>query len=130
MAYENGAIQTISRNLLDPRRSKEKLKGSSDDMSIPYGPIVFDPNQDISMGEGVLGVQKIVSIPTKLESTTLIVCYGQDVLIATRQPSGGFDTLSEDFSFVQLLASIVSLIAAIIFLKSASERKSIKEAWR
>ena len=130
VAYENGAIQAIPRNLLDPRRPIDTPPPIGEEYLVPYKHIHYDPAQILSKAARVLGISKISSYPTDLESTTIIVCYGQDIFIATRKPSGGFDTLSEDFSYGQLLASIAGLIIAIFMVRRFAESKALKDAWK
>ncbi|RKO82803.1 hypothetical protein BDK51DRAFT_28737, partial [Blyttiomyces helicus] len=102
----SGHLYGINRRLLDPRRPIGPP--SADDKEeglIPYRPILdFNP---------VPGITRILSTPTSLESTSLVVAYGLDVFFVRRAPSKAFDVLSEDFNHVALVATIAVLIVAI-----------------
>jgi hypothetical protein len=131
VAYEHGAIQGVKRTLLDPRRPTGKP--SSNDQAeglIPYGPIIYDPKEILSYYKPVLGVETIKAVPTELESTTIILCFGLDIFITKRKPSGGFDTLNDSFSYVQLLGTMIALLIGSVVVKRLADRKELVDAWK
>jgi ER membrane protein complex subunit 1 len=65
----------------------------------------------------VLGVEKIITVPTKLESTSLVIALGLDIFITRTSPSKGFDTLSNDFSYSGLILTIICLVSGIAAAK-------------
>lgn len=76
------------------------------------------------------GLRKIVTTPAKLESTTLVFCYGVDLFYTRIAPSRTYDSLTEDFSYALLLITIVALVAAIFVTWILSEKKELREKWR
>lgn len=72
----------------------------------------------------------MVTIPAKLESTTLVFSYGVDLFFTRIAPSRTYDSLTEDFSYALLLITIVVLVAAIFVTWALSEKKELKEKWR
>ncbi len=80
--------------------------------------------------EKVAGIKHIVSAPTLLESTSLVIAYGLDVYQTLRRPSETFDVLSDDFNHPALLATIVGLIVAIYVVDHFAKRKLLAEAWK
>lgn len=78
----------------------------------------------------VEGLKGIVTVPAKLESTTLVFTYGVDLFYTRLAPSKTYDSLTEDFSYALLLITIVALIAAIFVTWILSERKELQEKWR
>lgn len=78
----------------------------------------------------VEGLRGIVTLPTKLESTTLVFAHGVDLFLTRIAPSRTYDSLTEDFSYALLLLTIVALIAAIFVTWVLSEKKELQEKWR
>ena len=104
----------MKRRILDPRRTNVLSSVEKEEMVIPYEPsILIDPKEVSTHYNHVIGVQEIKSSPTDLESTSIVLAYGLDIFSTRRTPSKPFDTLSDDFSYAQLLASILVLIGGI-----------------
>ena len=78
----------------------------------------------------VEGLRGIISVPAKLESTTLVFAYGVDLFFTRVAPSRTYDSLTEDFSYALLLITIVALVAAIFVTWILSERKELRDKWR
>lgn len=78
----------------------------------------------------VEGLRGIVTIPAKLESTTLVFAYGADLYFTQLAPSRTYDSLTEDFSYALLLITIVALVAAIFVTWVLSEKKDLEDKWR
>ena len=78
----------------------------------------------------VEGLRGIVTVPAKLESTTLIFAYGVDLFYTRMAPSRTYDSLTEDFSYALLLITIVALVAAIFVTWVLSEKKDLRDKWR
>lgn len=78
----------------------------------------------------VEGLRGILTVPAKLESTTLVFAYGVDLFYTRLAPSRTYDSLTEDFSYALLLLTIVALVAAIFVTWVLSEKKELREKWR
>lgn len=78
----------------------------------------------------VEGLRDIVTIPAKLESTSLVFAYGLDLFFTRIAPSRTYDSLTEDFSYALLLITIIALIAAILVTWVLSEKKELRDKWR
>lgn len=76
------------------------------------------------------GLRGIVTVPAKLESTTLVFAYGVDLFFTQLAPSKTYDSLTDDFSYALLLLTIVALVVAIFVTWIWSERKELQEKWR
>ena len=76
------------------------------------------------------GLRGIITVPAKLESTTLVFAYGVDLFFTQLAPSRIYDSLTEDFSYALLLITIVALVAAIFVTWILSERKELQEKWK
>jgi hypothetical protein len=77
----------------------------------------------------VRGITKIISVPTKLESTTLVIALGQDIFITRVAPSKYFDILSKDFSYSGLILTFVLLVVGIAVSKHFADSKELSELW-
>lgn len=121
----------VNKRLFDPRRPREKAtKEDQEEMLFPYGPIPDDKRIFLTYGLDVAGVKKIITSPSLLESTTLVFAYGIDTFFTRSSPSRQFDVLSEDFSKVQLLLTIVGLVVAIWVSGPMVRRKRVNALWK
>ncbi|KAF8952668.1 hypothetical protein BGZ46_003410, partial [Entomortierella lignicola] len=112
------SLLAVNKRFFDPRRpigapnAEEK-----EEMLIPYSPIPEDPRLLLSYNLEVAGIKKIVTAPTLLESTTVVVAFGLDTFVTRHAPSKTFDILNEDFSKSQLMLTIV-VLTVVMFVTS------------
>jgi hypothetical protein len=78
----------------------------------------------------IAGVEQIVSSPSSLESTSLVFCYGLDLFFTRRAPSKEFDILSDEFSRVGLVGTMLLLAVGIVVSRRMVNAKKIREAWK
>ncbi|KAF9970863.1 hypothetical protein BGZ73_006289 [Actinomortierella ambigua] len=124
------SVMALNRRWLDPRRpTSTPTAMDKEEMLIPYGPIQADTRMMLSYHLEVAGVRKIVTAPTLLESTTVVVAFGHDLFVTRHAPSKTFDILNEDFSKSQLLLTIVVLLGMLIVTKPMMDKKELKEKW-
>ena len=76
------------------------------------------------------GLRGLTTIPSKLESTTLMFAHGVDLFFTRLAPSKTYDSLTEDFSYALLLLTIVALVVAIFVTWILSEKKELRDKWR
>lgn len=74
-------------------------------------------------------MQKIVSSPALLESTSLVLAYGQDLFFTRVSPSGTFDLLSKSFNKFQLVLIILGLSVAIVFVRPIVKNRQLRQQW-
>jgi hypothetical protein len=65
----------------------------------------------------LLGISKIETSPSLLESTTIVFAYGLDLFSSRTMPSGTFDILSDSFNKAQLLLTMAALTVGILVTK-------------
>lgn len=97
-----------------------------------YNPFVhFNPLTSVTYDNAIEGgIQKIVSSPTRLESTSLVLSFGGlDVHFNRVMPSQGFDSLASDFNHPLLLLILASLAVAVYMLKTLSYNKTLNQNW-
>ncbi|XP_059456208.1 uncharacterized protein LOC132186317 [Corylus avellana] len=124
-------VLALDKRYLDPRRSVNPTQAEKEEGVIPLTdslPII--PQSYVTHALKVEGLRGIVTVPAKLESTTLAFAYGVDLFFTRMAPSRTYDSLTEDFSYALLLITIVALIAAIFVTWVLSERKELQEKWR
>ncbi|KAF5743272.1 exostosin family protein [Tripterygium wilfordii] len=124
-------VLALDKRFLDPRRSINPSEAGKEEGIIPLAdslPIISQSY--VTHAVRVEDLRGIVTVPAKLESTTLVLVYGVDLFFTRLAPSRTYDSLTEDFSYALLLITIVALIAAIFVTWIMSERKELQEKWR
>ncbi|XP_057434689.1 uncharacterized protein LOC130727550 [Lotus japonicus] len=124
-------VLAVDKRFLDPRRTLNPSQAEKEEGIIPLTdslPII--PQSYITHSLKVEGLRGIVTVPAKLESTSLVFAYGVDLFFTQIAPSRTYDSLTEDFSYALLLLTIVALVAAIFATWVLSERKDLEEKWR
>lgn len=74
-------------------------------------------------------MRQIITAPSLLESTSLVLAVGTDLFLTRVATSGTFDVLSENFNKVQLVLTVVGLAVAIAITKPMVRRKQLRERW-
>ncbi|KAJ3103890.1 hypothetical protein HDU96_009126 [Phlyctochytrium bullatum] len=131
LGLQTNQVYGINKRFLDVRRPLGQP--SSDDREeglIPYRPVLdYNPREVMSYNLDIAGVEKIVSSPSEIESTSLVAAYGLDLFFTRRAPSKVFDVLSEDFNYLSLILTIVALVIGIQVAKYFSTRKRLFDQW-
>lgn len=122
LAYlpETHAVIGIPRGILEPRRpvGREPTAAEQEEGLMRYTPVVeLDARSIISHELDVLGIERIITSPTTLESTSLVLSYGLDVFGTRVTPSLPFDLLGKGFNKVTLITTVVGLFAGVLALK-------------
>ncbi|KAL8137095.1 hypothetical protein V2J09_003096 [Rumex salicifolius] len=124
-------ILALDKRYLDPRRSINPTQAEKEEGIIPLTdtlPII--PQSYVTHGLNVEGLRGIITVPSKLESTTLMFAHGVDLFFTHLAPSKTYDSLTEDFSYALLLLTIVALVIAIFVTWIMSEKKELRDKWR
>ncbi|KAH1105415.1 hypothetical protein J1N35_009183 [Gossypium stocksii] len=124
-------VLALDKRFLDPRRSVNPPQAEREEGIIPLTdslPII--PQSYITHSLRVEGLQSIITVAAKLESTTLVFAHGLDLFFTHYAPSRTYDSLTEDFSYALLLITIVVLVAAIFVTWILSQRKELQDRWR
>ncbi|CAR29049.1 hypothetical protein ZYGR_0W00770 [Zygosaccharomyces rouxii] len=135
LELESGQLIYLSKALLNARR-KDESQMSDDDkkefMAMPYFstlPIndhfIITHIRHLIMGSN----SKLISIPTNLESTSIVCSLGHDIFCGKIAPSGQFDIMSPTFEKGKLIATIVGLVFLCYFIRPSVEAKKLKSSW-
>jgi hypothetical protein len=80
-----------------------------------YAPVLdFDPKWYLNHKREVHGIEKILTSPAVLESTSLVFAYGFDIFGTRVSPSFSFDVLGKEFNKVQMLITVVALAVGVL----------------
>ncbi|KAJ3082800.1 hypothetical protein HDU99_001547, partial [Rhizoclosmatium hyalinum] len=122
----------VNLRILDPRRPTGPITSEDkEEMLFPYrATIDYNPKEFASHVLEVAGIKTIVSTPSSLESTSIVAAYGLDLFVVRRAPSKTFDLLSDDFGYVTLIVTLVSLVVGIQVAKHYAERKRVSDQWK
>src|SRR3569833_4276501 len=82
-----------------------------------YAPnIEIDPKMVITHERAVVGVRSILTSPTHVESTSLVLAYGIDVFGTRVAPSFTIDILGKGFAKVSMIGTVMALMAGVAVL--------------
>lgn len=112
----SSSILSLPKRLLDPRRpiGRDSNEAEREEGLMKYSPVVeVDYKAIINHARELMGVRKIVTTPTLLESTSLVFAYGGDLFGTRVAPSMAFDVLGKGFSKIQLVGTIVALLIGV-----------------
>jgi hypothetical protein len=125
-----GQVQTYSRRLLDPRRPKNKPTTAEQEEGLFQYDVLLpdDPRRVVSHNYDLL-VDQLLTTPTQLESTSLVLAYGIDLFMTRVAPSGTFDVLSENFNKVQLVLTVGGLLTALLITRPLVRQKALNKKW-
>lgn len=95
-----------------------------------YHPVLpADSKLVLSHNYEVAKITNIITVPSLLESTSLVFASGLDLFLTRVAPSRTFDVLSENFNKLQLVLTIVGLGVAIVFTRPMVGKKRLRERW-
>lgn len=115
----SNSIVGIPRPVLDPRRpvDRDPTAAEAEEGLFRYTPFLeFDGKWYLSHTRDVAGIKAVLSRPTLLESTSLVLAYGSDIYGTRATPSQAFDILGKNFSKLQLVLTVVALGAGVTAL--------------
>ena len=75
-------------------------------------------------------IRGVVTSPSGLESTVIVMVYGLDVYGTRLAPSKGFDLIKDDFDYLVISAVIIGLIFASFVTRRLAQLKILNQAWR
>ncbi|KAL2117835.1 hypothetical protein VTJ04DRAFT_7495 [Mycothermus thermophilus] len=136
LAYlpEARGVAAIPRMVLEPRRpiGRDPTPAEQEEGLIRYHPALeIDPRSVVSHEWDVLGVRHIAAVPAVVESTCLVLAYGEVDVFGTRvAPSFLFDILGKGFNKVSLVGTVAALFAGVVVLAPMVKRKQINMRWK
>lgn len=127
----SGAILSLPKMFLDPRRPEVPSEQSREENLIPYAPeLPIRPEWFINYNQTVSQIRGIYTAPSGLESTCLVVAYGLDIYQTRVYPSKQFDVLKDDYDYVLITGVLLGLVFATMITKRLAQVKLLNRAWR
>uniref|UniRef100_A0AAZ3Q6R1 ER membrane protein complex subunit 1 n=1 Tax=Oncorhynchus tshawytscha TaxID=74940 RepID=A0AAZ3Q6R1_ONCTS len=127
----SGAILSLPKMFLDPRRPEVVTEHSREENLIPYAPeMPIRTEWFINYNQTVARVKGIYTAPSGLESTCLVVAYGLDIYQTRVYPSKQFDVLKDDYDYVLISSVLLALFFATMISKRLAQVKLLNRAWR
>uniref|UniRef100_A0AAY4DCS4 ER membrane protein complex subunit 1 n=1 Tax=Denticeps clupeoides TaxID=299321 RepID=A0AAY4DCS4_9TELE len=127
----SGAILSLPKMFLDPRRPEVVSEQSREENLIPYAPeMPIRTEWFINYNQTVSRVKGIYTAPSGLESTCLVVAYGLDIYQTRVFPSKQFDVLKDDYDYMLISSVLLGLFFATMISKRLAEVKLLNRAWR
>lgn len=124
-------VLALDKRFLDPRRTLNPTQAEKEEGIIPLtDTLPIMPQAYVTHALKVEGLRSIITIPSKLESTTLVFAHGVDLFFTRLAPSKTYDSLTDDFNYALLLLTIVALVISIFVTWIWSEKKDLQEKWR
>ncbi|XP_053307883.1 ER membrane protein complex subunit 1 [Spea bombifrons] len=127
----SGAVLSLPKALLDPRRPEVPNEHTREENLIPYTPdIQIHAERFINYNQTVSRIRGIYTAPSGLESTCLVVAYGLDVYQTRVYPSKQFDVLKDDYDYILISSVLIGLVFATMISKRLAQVKLLNRAWR
>ncbi|KAG0624001.1 hypothetical protein M758_3G216900 [Ceratodon purpureus] len=124
-------VLALDKRLFDPRRTPTPTPAELEEGLLPLtDSIPINPQSYLTHSYQVEGLRGMLTIPARLESTSLVFAYGLDLFYTHTAPSKIYDSLTEDFSYALLLITIIALLVAIVVTYVLSERRELAEKWK
>ena len=107
------ALVSIPRQILDPRRpvGRDPTPSEMEEGLFRYSSSLdFEPKWSLNHKREFLGLSEVITVPSLLESTSMVFAFGDADIFGTRtSPIGGFDILGKGFSKLQLVGTVAVL---------------------
>ncbi|CUS24269.1 LAQU0S15e00738g1_1 [Lachancea quebecensis] len=135
LELENGQVTILPKFILSARRVEESQLSADDKkefMVMPYVSAIPINDQAILTHNRILLTgpdSLLLSIPTDLESTTLVCDLGHDLFCTRVFPSSQFDKLSPSFEKGKLMATVIGLLLICFFLRPLVDTRKLKLKW-
>lgn len=128
----SGQLYALDIRMLDPRRPSGKPSPAEiEEKLIPYVPFLpLHPYQTLSTNSTLPSVRQIMSSPSKLESTSIVMSFGLDVFHTRTIPSKGFDLLASDFNKLSLSLILLAMGVAVMWLRRAYKKRLVNSGWK
>jgi len=90
----------------------------------------LDPKLFLSHSREVIGIKKLMSSPSLLESTSLVFGFGHDIFGTRVSPSMTFDVLGKGFNKLSLVLTVVALWVGVMVLAPMARSRQAEGRWK
>jgi len=134
VGLESGQVYMLDSRQLSPRRPMEAPTVTEQmDGLHQYQPYInLHPLQAITHNYAMgSGPKRILSIPSRLESSSMVLSFGRpDVHFNRVLPSADFDLLATDFNYPLLTLSLGLMGGLVLYLARLMRRRTLKDTWK
>jgi len=134
VGLESGQVYMLDSRQLSPRRPMEAptVPEQMDGLQAYQPYINLHPLQAITHNYAMgSGPKRILSIPSRLESSSMVLTFGRpDVHFNRVLPSADFDLLATDFNYPLLTLSLGSMGILVMYLARMTRKRVQKETWK
>ncbi|MGH0168046.1 UNVERIFIED_CONTAM: hypothetical protein FKN15_073673 [Acipenser sinensis] len=126
----SGAILSLPKMFLDPRRPEVPSEQSREENLIPYAPeMPIRSEWFINYNQTVTRAKGIYTAPSGLESTCLVVAYGLDLYQTRVYPSKQFDVLNDDYDYMLISSVLFGLVFTTMISKRLAQDLTTELIW-
>ncbi|KOS16230.1 hypothetical protein Malapachy_3417 [Malassezia pachydermatis] len=132
IANNRSEVLLLPRRFLDPRRPVGKpTKEDQEEGLLPYQPVLPDEPawKLIKTNHLAAHLDRIVTAPALLESSSMVLATGLDWVYTVASPSGPFDRLHTSFNKTQLVLTILGLMAGIAITRPLIRMRALNARW-
>nr|KAK5440888.1 hypothetical protein LTR18_007492 [Exophiala xenobiotica] len=129
----SNAIIGIPREVLDARRPVDRDATSTEreEGLMRYAPVLeLEPKWFLTHSREVMGIKKVMTSPSLLESTSVVFAFGHDVFGTQITPSMAFDVLGKGFNKLQLMLTVVALAVGVMAIRPLVRKKTVEGRWK
>ncbi len=135
VGLRTGQVYALDMRQIHPRRPMgDPSQSEKEEGLAKYNPfLVLSPFTALTFNSTLSGQgpSRIVSAATNLESTSLVLSFGNgvDMHLNRALPSQGFDLLASDFNHALLVVILSVLALAVLMLRRAHMKKHLGALW-
>ncbi|KAL9000927.1 MAG: hypothetical protein Q9188_005573 [Gyalolechia gomerana] len=128
------SLIAIPRAVVDPRRpvGRDATSAEAEEGLFRHdGALEYDSKWVLNHMREIQGIQKVITSPSLLESTSLVFAFGSLDMFGTRvAPIGGFDILGKGFNRIQLIGTVAALALGTGVLAPLVRKKQTDSRWK
>jgi ER membrane protein complex subunit 1 len=92
-----------------------------------YDPVIPQLNTKfVTYDLQLVGLERIQTFSSRLESTTQVFAYGHDLFLARVKPDGSFDLLDEEFNYFMLFGCIVLILFGNLYMSRMVKKEQTR----
>ncbi|CAM9803288.1 unnamed protein product, partial [Discosporangium mesarthrocarpum] len=126
-----GQVVSLDRHFIDPRRPMtEPTKAEKEEKLLEYMPFLpVYPVYVVSYHKVIERVDRAITVPTALESTSLLLALGLDLFGSRVTPSKTYDLLDPHFNYALLALVLGAMAVAVVVAGQMLSSKRLGDQW-
>ena len=124
-----GVMDQLKEEMNEEERKLREPQLKSDKFPAYDAIIAESATRYITYNMPLVDLRQVMTLTTRLESTTQVFAYGHDLVLARIKPDNKFDLLDDSFNYSFLGIAIVTLYTANFIFSKYMKRASAKKAF-